>query len=402
MAMTVAMLLSCDSFESFFGRVLKLDREKYLRDYRNDFAWYYARGLIENGLRPVLYIASLNDSGLYHTDVGVDVRFLPLAGWYRRLAFLRRACRATRWTLYAQERLNAVAFERPLRDALAEDEARLFYIQEYWGGRFDHLAHRSPVPVSAADHGGLADGVVKWFKRSAMKKATVLYGQTPAECERITAYGGRAELHSNGCDTSVFRPDPSIERTKTVLTVARLTNKQKRTSDLIRAMTSLSADWTLEIVGTGPDQTMLSELATELGVADRVKFHGFQGRTEVLDFMRRCGVYAMPSANEAVCIAVLEAMGCGAAVVATRIRAFEPLIEDGVSGRLVPVGEPAALAAAIEDAWQRRDTMGRAAVDTVRTRYDAQTLYRRLARSMRASAGAAEQPQPTQPAGVAV
>jgi hypothetical protein len=58
-SMTVAMLLSCDSFESFFGAVLQLDRDKYLRNYRNDWAWYYAAGLIENGIRPIIYIPSI-------------------------------------------------------------------------------------------------------------------------------------------------------------------------------------------------------------------------------------------------------------------------------------------------------------------------------------------------------
>ncbi len=51
-SLTVALLLSCESFESFFQGVLQLDRDKYLKNYRNDFAWYYSMGLIENGVRP--------------------------------------------------------------------------------------------------------------------------------------------------------------------------------------------------------------------------------------------------------------------------------------------------------------------------------------------------------------
>ena len=93
-SMTVTMLLSCDSFESFFGAVLQLDRDKYLRNYRNDWAWYYAMGLIENDIRPIIYIPSIQYEGLYETEVGVSVRFLPLASWYRPLAPLRRAMRA--------------------------------------------------------------------------------------------------------------------------------------------------------------------------------------------------------------------------------------------------------------------------------------------------------------------
>ena len=52
------------------------------------------------------------------------------------------------------------------------------------------------------------------------------------------------------------------------------------------------------------------------------------------DFLRCCGVFAMPSANEAVALAALEAMACGAAVVLSRISPFEDLVTDGVNGRL--------------------------------------------------------------------
>ena len=391
-ATTVAMLLSCDSFESFFGDVLRLDRARYLADYRNDWSWYYARGLADNGLRPILYLPSLNERGLYETTDGIDVRFLPLPKWYRPIAKARRAFRATRWSLYAQERVNSAALLSPLRTALAEDGAGLLYCQEYWGGRFDHLVHRVDLPVTAQDHGGVAAGTVKWFKRAAFAKAQTCYGQTDGECRLIEQHGGRAALQPNGCDLAQFCPDPTVTRAKTILTVARLTDKQKRTSDLIRAMTKLCDDWTLDIVGTGPDQATLEALAVELGVADRVRFQGFQSRAGVRDFLRRCGVYAMPSSNEAVCIALLEAMGCGASVVCTKIRAFEPLIEDGVNGRIVGVGDVDALAAGIEDAWQFRSTRGAAATDTVAERYDTRVLYRRLAESLRASARVGAEP----------
>ena len=389
---TVAMLLSCDSFESFFGSVLRLDRERYLADYRNDWSWYYAKGLADNGLRPILYLPSLNETGLHETSAGIDVRFLPLPEWYRPIAKLRRAFRATRWSLYAQERVNAAALLSPLRAALKEDGANLLYCQEYWGGRFDYLVHRVSLPVTAQDHGGVMKGTVTWFKRAAFAKAQTCYGQTDGECRLIEHFGGRAALQPNGCDLAEFCPDPSATRTKTVLTVARLTDKQKRTSDLIRAMAKLPEEWTLDIVGTGPDKAMLEALAIEIGVAGRVRFHGFQSRAGVRDFLRRCGVYAMPSSNEAVCIALLEAMGCGASVVCTKIRAFEPLIEDGANGRLVPVGDVDTLAAGIQDAWQFRSTRGEAAVDTVAERYDTRVLYRRLADSLRASALVSPEP----------
>jgi glycosyltransferase involved in cell wall biosynthesis len=384
-AVNVAMLLSCGSFEGFFGWVQGQTRQSYLETYRNDFAWYYARGLKDNGINPIIYIPALFESGKYQTDLGISVRFLTISRWYRpfETVWIKRLSRRTRWSLYAEERLNTMAFMGSLQKALAEDNVDLLYLQEYWSGRFDHIASGVDLPVVGADHGGVSDRVVKLFKPDAFKRAAVCYAQTENECRIIEQYGGRSVLAPNGCDVSEFFPDPKVSRGMTVLTVTRLTNRQKRTSDLIRAMAELPQQWTLDIVGTGPDKPMLESLVAELGLSSRVTFHGFVGRHEVRDFFRRCGVYAMPSANEAVALAVLEAMACGAAVVLSRIRAFEQLVTNGVNGRLVAVGDVKGLAAGIVDAWEHREPLGRAASETIRTHYDKSILYARLANSLR-------------------
>jgi glycosyltransferase involved in cell wall biosynthesis len=385
MIMNVAMLLSCGSFEGFFGRIQNQSRQSYLETYRNDWSWYYARGLLENGINPTLYIPSLSEAGKYETDAGIFVRFLPLERWYKPFEQVRvkRLSRVTRWTLYAEERLNTIAFMRSLREALVLDETDLLYIQEYWSGRFDHIVERVNLPIVGADHGGVSKGVLKWFKRAALEKAAVCYGQTETECRTIEQYRGRSMLQTNGCDVSEFFPDPAIPRGKTVLTVARLTDGQKRTSDLIRAMAELPEDWTLDIVGTGPHKKMLERLAADRNVLSRVRFHGFLGHAEVRDLLRRCGVYAMPSAHEAVALAALEAMACGAAVVLSQIRAFEALVTDRKNGRLVRVGDVRGLAAAIVEAWDERDVLGRAACDTVQKRFNTRILYSQLAESLR-------------------
>jgi glycosyltransferase involved in cell wall biosynthesis len=385
MQMNVALLLSCGSFEGFFGSYLGQTRQSYLERYRSDWSWYYARGMLNNGITPILYIPALYETGRYHTDVDVSVRFLPMRPWYRPFErrWLKRLSRSTRWSLYAEEYINTIAFMESLRSALREDGIQVLYVQEYWSARFDLIARSVGLPVVAADHGGVAKGVMKLFKPRAFKKAVVCYAQTADECRVVEKYGGRALHLANGCDVSEFFPDPSLPRGKTILTVTRLTNKQKRTSDLIRAMAELPEEWTLDVVGTGPDKPMLESLAARLDLSGRIRFHGFVGRSEVRDFYRRCGVYAMPSANEGLAVAALEAMACGAAVVLSKIRAFEQLVVDGLNGRLVPVGDVQVLAAGILDAWENRVSFGQAAWDTIRTRYNTQVTYTELAKSLR-------------------
>jgi glycosyltransferase involved in cell wall biosynthesis len=385
--MKIAMLLSCETFEHFFPPILGFDYDRFLSSYRHDWSWYYGKGLLENGVETVLYIPSVKYSGIHRTDAGIRVRFVRCEEWYNLVSPFTRACRISRWTVYLQQRLNAAAFTANLNAVMAEDEIDLLYVQEYWTGRFDHLVHRCPWPVTAADHGGVAQGVLKLFKRSAFKSAAALYCQTTDECNTVKSFGGSGMFCPNGTDTKFFCPAPAgTAKSKTILTVARLTDKQKRTSDLIRSMPHLSSDWTLNIVGTGPDRKMLEGLVSQLGVTDRVNFLGFKSRAEVRVLLQTCGVYAMPSSNEAVCLAVLEAMSCGAAVVATRIRSFESLIEDDVSGYLVPVADPPALAKAIEKAWAVRDRLGLRAATTIEEDFDSKELFRRLAQSLRAAA----------------
>ncbi len=350
--------------------------------------------MIDNGLRPVLYLPSVQHEGYHETDVGVPVRFLPCARWYRPIAKARRAFRATRWSLYAQEQVNALAFHPSLRAALAKDRIDLLYQQDYWNGRFDFLSTRAGVPLVAMDHGGIPQGVVKLAKRRSFARAAAILCQTRDELRQVERYGGRPLLQSNGCDTDFFRPPREpVAKSKTILTVARLTDKQKRTSDLIRALPLLDADWSLDIVGNGPDRDMLAALAARLGVADRVRFRGFRGRAEVRDFCRGCGVYAMPSENEGICLAMLEAMACGAAAVATRIRSFETVIEHDLSGLLVPVGDTLALAAAIGQAWDRRDALGPAAADRIASHFDNRRQYELLADRLRVAAGITDDAQ---------
>src|SRR6266536_360381 len=89
----VAVLLSTDAFEDFFGRGLELDRERYLATYRNDWSWEYAAALRCAGFAPQLYVASYGPSARHETPEGIGVRFLGLRALdvpWRRVRTLRR------------------------------------------------------------------------------------------------------------------------------------------------------------------------------------------------------------------------------------------------------------------------------------------------------------------------
>jgi glycosyltransferase involved in cell wall biosynthesis len=118
-----------------------------------------------------------------------------------------------------------------------------------------------------------------------------------------------------------------------------------------------------------------------------VTFHGWVGsREELRELYRRAGVFALPSVWEAVTLALLEAMACGAPPVVTPLRPFRDVIRSGVNGRFVPARSPARLAEAIADAYAARSALGAAARRTVEEGYDRDATMARLAAILHAAA----------------
>ena len=105
---------------------------------------------------------------------------------------------------------------------------------------------------------------------------------------------------------------------------------------------------TLDVAGDGPARASLERLAAELGVADRVRFHGRLATDELGMLLRRAAVAVVPSRwYENQPLAVLEAFASGLPVVGTDLGGIPELIEPGVDGARVPADDPAALAAAL-------------------------------------------------------
>lgn len=132
----------------------------------------------------------------------------------------------------------------------------------------------------------------------------------------------------------------------TIICVAHLI-RDKGVDVLLRALARLDDPRLhLSIVGDGPEHQALEALASELGVRERVMFHGL--RDDVDRLLQTADIFVHPARwHEAFGLGVAEAMGTGCPVVASKTGAMSELVEDGVSGLLVPPDDARALADAL-------------------------------------------------------
>lgn len=131
------------------------------------------------------------------------------------------------------------------------------------------------------------------------------------------------------------------------LTVGSLT-PQKSQDVLLRAMARARAaapDAVLLIAGEGRLRAPLEALHAELGLGDTVRFLG--SRLDVADLMEACDLYVLSSSREGLSVTLLEAMRAGRAALATDVGGNREAVADGITGRIVPVGDARALGDAL-------------------------------------------------------
>jgi len=221
---------------------------------------------------------------------------------------------------------------------------------------------RNAVPVEALKRlrGNLAARADRVIVPSAFLAETVAGWGVAPSCIRI--------IH-NAIDPSVPVPMDRDERPNgpTIVTVGRLVT-WKGVDDLIRAVSALPSDVHLSIVGDGPEEPRLRDLADALGSASRIRFFGRVDRRRALTIVAASDVFALNSTYEGLPHVVLEAMQLGVPVVATAVGGTGEVVRDGENGLLVPSGDlgalQGALARLLSDERLRRTigTAGRATV----------------------------------------
>jgi colanic acid/amylovoran biosynthesis glycosyltransferase len=154
--------------------------------------------------------------------------------------------------------------------------------------------------------------------------------------------------------------------------------------------------FSLDIVGEGPQMARLQAECAQLGLTEHVTFHGGLPHGQTLELLNRASIFVLPSVTatdgdvEGIPVAIMEAMAQGLPVISTFHSGIPELVEDGVSGLLVPERDVEALAAAITAMLttpQKWGEVGRAGRRKIEAEFDGRTLSRRLLELYRSAVG---------------
>jgi sugar transferase (PEP-CTERM/EpsH1 system associated) len=165
----------------------------------------------------------------------------------------------------------------------------------------------------------------------------------------------RIQFIRNGVDTDKFSPggaatpdSPWSAGDIVVGTVARIDdvkNHRLLVDAFARARASMPR-LKLTIVGDGPLLADVRQQVAALGLQDAVWLPG--ARADIQALLHSFSVFTLPSLAEGTPVSMLEAMACGLPVLASRVGGIPEVVDEGVQGLLVPVGDVDALAAAIQ------------------------------------------------------
>ena len=292
---------------------------------------------------------------------------------------------------FARVAVMANYLEAQYRTVMAEArETKTDVIHAHWaiptGPAAVVAARKLGVPSVITMHGGDVyvnpeqgyDFPTRWYVRPALRWTLRHAGALTAITEDCRQHALRAgapaehiRLVFNGTDLRRFSPGengnrPDMQFGPNMIFACRQLFPRKGIRFLLEAAAQLKSrfpDLKVVLAGDGFERPQLTRLATDLGIAQDVTFLGWVPNTDLPPYYRAAAVSVIPSLEEGFGIPAAEAMGCEVPVVASDAGGLPEVVENGVTGLVVPRGDSDALAKAIGTLLQdpeRRRVMGQA------------------------------------------
>lgn len=198
----------------------------------------------------------------------------------------------------------------------------------------------------------------------------------------LGAPADRVQVHRVGIDVDRFKYQERKSRDGSLrlATTARFTEKKglRYAIEAVALLRRIRPDLLLryDIIGSGAEWNDINQLIDRLGVRDLVNLHGPQPHHEVETMLAQADAFVLPSVTaangdqEGIPVSLMEAMASGMPVLSTWHSGIPELVEDGVSGFLVPERDPEMLAERIAyladhpDRWREMGYCGRVKVES--------------------------------------
>jgi len=174
--------------------------------------------------------------------------------------------------------------------------------------------------------------------RSIWNNAEIVIAKCAAEAELIHKIDPRVgvTIIPNGVDAEQFNPGEPIpdKGPLKLLCVARLIKRkgQHHLIEAVKRITDQGIELTLDLVGSGDAEGEYRALVKFLQLEDRINFHGYIPREKMPDIYAQAHIFVLPSYNEGMSVATLEAMACGLPVIVSRTPGTEDLVKEGENG----------------------------------------------------------------------
>ncbi len=252
------------------------------------------------------------------------------------------------------------------------------------------VTNRSHAPTIITYHsdvvrqkviGTLYRPVMRW----GLRQAKAILATSPnyvVSSPELVRLGSKCLVLPLGIDVERFAAPPRTRRERPTLLFVGRHRYYKGLSDLLKAMPEINAD--LIVAGDGPMRPGWERLAGELMLGEKVRFLGTVPDDELATLYRSADIFVLPASarSEAFGIVLLEAMAAGLPCVTTELgTGTSYVVQDGVSGLVVPVRTPPALAEALnrllaDEALRAR--MGEAGQARARREFRQETMVERV------------------------
>lgn len=254
--------------------------------------------------------------------------------------------------------------------------ARFFRCQTVFhlhGAEFQHFATRESGPL------------LKWWIRRTLERSSKVLALSESWATFLSVHAPAATIQVIPNSVPVgTQSSPRKEEAGRILFLGYV-GARKGIFELLKALSLLKGslpDIRLAICGDGQID-LARKMADELGISSNVEFHGWINPDQRAEEFARASIFTLPSYDEGLPMAMLEAMVAGKAIVVTPVGGIPEVVKDRENGLLVPPGDAHALAQALREILEDsslRKILAENAVRTVEARFSAPIVLAQLSR----------------------